>query len=360
MAFNWKAFATGFLEQTAEEIEKSSDRVEKYVEADYTNKLEEARKLREERRDRKNNVRKAVSTLKQFGITDDNLIANAIDQNGADGIIGIADALQTAVVDKGITINPETFIVGATDANLTIEDALKRLDGELKYIEADVPVRADGDKSFWERTFGGDLQEAALGRLERQFGEDYETLAAEVEESYTYEQPTGGVTIDWNQLRESKEIENLTPSEVRTAQSDFLDVIAGPMDLDVSWDNEKGEYVGKDAKTDRAQQAIMIASNATVLYDNLYSTYGNPAKARNEVVAYLSSRSYEENPPPPPGGAEDLTAEDYVLQRAADMKINTSNPNVKRSQLSALQSELRTKYGLNTEQINALLADYME
>jgi len=358
MAFNWKAFATGFLEQTAEEIDKSSERVQKYVEADYSTKLEEAKKLREERREERNNVRKAVSTLKQFGITDENIIANAIDQNGADGIVGIADALQTAVIEKGKTIDPETFITGATDAELTIEDALKRLDGELQYIEADVPVRADGDKSFWERTFGGDLQGAAVGRLERQFGEDYEQLSAEVAQNYTYEEPTGGVTVDWAQLRDAKEIENLSPSEVRSAQADFVDVIAGPMGLDVSWDREQKKYIGADVKTQKFQDALEIASGATVMYDTQYGLYGNAARARNEVINYLQSRDYSATPPPPPLG--DLTAEEYVARRAQDMKIDTSNPDARRTQLSTIQTELRTQYGLNTEQINALLSDYTE
>jgi hypothetical protein len=361
----FKAFATGFLEQTAKEITKGSDRVEEYVKADYVTNLEQARKNREERRAEKKQAEKAVSILKNFGIQDETKIANILDQNGYDGIVTLADTLQTAVLERGVTIDPETFITGIADENLTIEDAMKRLEGDLKYVEADVPVRADGDKSFWERTFGLDYAGSATRELEQAFGEDYRTVASEAAGEYIMEEPTGGATIDYTQLYKAKDIKNLTPEATRTAVNDFVEVIAGPMGLEVSYDTQTNTYVGRDVKTAKFQEALAIASDAAVLYDSLYVTYDeNAAKARAQTIQYLQSQFNQPAPSeettttdtaPTTTEAPAMTPQEYAISRAQDMAIDTANPDVRNVAIGTIQRELRTRYKLNTQQINEII-----
>lgn len=351
-----KGFLTGFFEEGARQINKASDRVEEYVKADYVSNLEQARTLREEKRAERKQLDKAIATLKNFGIQDEATIANTLDQNGIEGVITLADAVQTAVVERGVKIDPATLITGASDANLTIKDVMKRLEGDLKYIDADVPVRADGDKSFWERTLGLDYKGSALGELEEAFGEDYRTVASEARGEYTYEDPTGSVRIDYAQLQKGKDFKNLSPAEVAKATNDFIDVIKGPMGLDISWDPDAQTYVGADIKSAKYDEALRIASEAGVMYDALFVTYqGNAARARQQTINYLQSLFV--NQQEEVGAVTDTTTStvntpsdpaEFARAEASRMGWDSLNPDVKRSAKADLVRKLTTApYNLN-------------
>jgi hypothetical protein len=355
MGFDFGAFAAGFAEETADIITEKRKNVEELVKAKYVSAFEEAKKVREQNRETKKKSREAIQTLKSLGIKDETKIANLLDQNGHEGLISLSAKLQEKAFD-GITIDPEAFLTNVANSELTIEDAFKRLDGDVKYIEAGVPVNADGEKSFWERVLGMDYAEGATRRVESAMGEKYSDLLSEARDERTYAEATGGIDINWDELRKANPGDGLSAGEIASLEDDFYEFLGPSFGVGRGFDEKSQMYIETEEREGAIVGARKAASDAARAIDILVRQGTPVGTARNQVLNQLigAEQGAEESADAGTPDAE-MTAEEYAQKRAKEFNIQTSNPDVLRTQISTIQSELRTKYGLGTEEINAIV-----
>jgi len=357
MGFDFGAFAAGFAEETADIITEKRKSAEELVKAKYISAFEEAKKVREKNRETKKKSREAIQTLKSLGIKDETKIANLLDQNGHEGIIGLSAKLQEKAFE-GITIDPEAFLTNVADKELTIEDAFKRLDGDLKYIEAGVPLNSSGEKSFWEDVLGMDYAESATRRVESSMGEKYSDVLSEARDERTYAEATGGIDINWNELRKANPGDGLSPGEIASYEDDFYAYLSPSFGVERSFNKETGLYVETEETEGAIAAARKAASDASRAVDILVRQGTPVGTARNRVLNGLLGAEKEDGgggDGGEDGGDGDMTAQQYAQKRAEDFQIQTSNPEIRRTQIATIQSELRTKYGLSTEEINAIV-----
>lgn len=332
MAFNWKSFATGFMEKAVDEFETEKAERKELFKLDYMDKLQRSREERDRRRNERKELDRAGKRLVSLGLSS-GAAGQILEQEGAEGANALYELTSKAMA-SGAKINVETFVSGAYDANLSITDAIDRVMGELKPKEGAKPA-AVGEESFFGKLFGMDrVDEQTAQFYQKTFGEDYGTIAAEAEGAYERTPMTGTAKIDYSQLyledpdaelntqikqaqlkklqAESKKddkFKSLTPSQLNTARKD-LGVVAGAKhNVTLKWTEEEG-YILPPNATNKHLLALADATSAMVQLDALNDKIGY---AQAYKVVESSLMETEEAPPPPPPEDEDADADAVVV-----------------------------------------------
>lgn len=335
MAFNWKQFAAGFMEKAVSDFESEKAERKELFKLDYMDKLATAREERNNRRKEKKELTDAGNRLISLGL-DPSAAGAVLRQEGAAGAQALYDLTSRAMA-AGAKIDPEAFVSGAYDANMTITDAIDQVMGELVPAEPGTKPAAMQEESFFGKLFNIEsVDEKTAQYYAKTFGEDYETISAEARGEYKRGPAIeGGVKIDYSQLyvedpdaelntqikqaqlaklqeeaKDDDKIKSLTPSQLNTARKE-LGVIAGAKHgVELKWDEEQG-YILPAQATNKHLLAMADATNAMVQLDALNDKIGY-AQAFQVVEKSLMPTA-EPPPPPPPEGDAGADADAEVV-----------------------------------------------
>ena len=285
MAFNWKQFAAGFMEKAVSDFESEKAERKELFKLDYMDKLSTAREERNNRRKEKKDLTDAGNRLISLGL-DPSAAGAVLRQEGAAGAQALYDLTSRAMA-AGAKIDPEAFVSGAYDANMTITDAIDQVMGELVPAEPGAKPAAMQEESFFGKLFNIEsVDEKTAQYYAKTFGEDYETISAEARGEYKRGPVIeGGVKIDYSMLKpedpdaelnrkvkqaqlnqieaEIKEMQTgkkkaLTPSQLNSAGKTITEAVSKSMNVELSW-SEEGGYVLAPDQTQKALTAQLQA-----------------------------------------------------------------------------------------------------
>jgi len=337
MAFNWKQFAAGFMEKAVSDFETEKAERKELFKADYVDKLEQARSEREKRRQEKKALRDAGRRLMGIDGMTESAASAVLLNEGAEGAEDIYKLVRAQEI-AGADVNIDEFVGSTYDSNLTINDAVNQVMGELVPVAPGAKPPAMGEQSFFGKLFNMDkVDERTVDQFQKAFGEDYQQIASEARAEYDYEVgPSGTVQIDYSALKESDPMEDLkrraleievelaekklaegdsgiepmSASDSRAARKDILAELSTEMQIDLQYDPQSGLITSAKGTADQLALATRLASTGM----ELIQAYGGgkeggyPA-AYNKTIRTLLGRAAVTDAKDPNAIVEDETVE---------------------------------------------------
>lgn len=328
MAFKIGSFLGGFAEAASEDKRQKEDEIRDLVKASYADTLSEAKELRKERKAKREALKDLGRQLKAMNMSDAQ-VAGVL-SNGVEGAKHTLDALRTTAVaygKAGKQFDVNTFVTASEDANMSIDDAVDKIMGNLKAGEATMPDIAD------QETFFGSTRKFAEGQmaqLQKAFGEDLGTLQAEVRGDYEYGD-IPAATIDYQamgledpladlQKREQElqievleaELEKakeegkagaLKSADAIKAKKEIYGRLAAEMQIDLLYDEETNTVTTTNGTADQVTLATRLADKGMILVQ-AFGGSKNFVNAYNEAIEILIPQAVGATPPPAAGSQQ--------------------------------------------------------
>ena len=384
MAFKIGSFLGGFAEAASEDKRQKEDEIRDLVKASYADTLSEAKELRKERKAKREALKDLGRQLKAMNMSDAQ-VAGVL-SNGVEGAKHTLDALRTTAVaygKAGKQFDVNTFVTASEDANMSIDDAVDKIMGNLKAGEATMPDVAD------QETFFGSTRKFAEGQmsqLQKAFGEDLGTLQAEVRGDYEYGD-IPAATIDYQamglpdpmadlqkreaeleidvleaELKKAKEDGTagaLKSSDATKAKKEIYGRLAAEMQIDLKYDDETGSVTTTKGSADQVRLATQLADKGMVLMQafggskNFVNAYqqtidmlipqaiGTPNLDANDNTDTVSSTDTSDQPAGElPAFSANQNPDDYIRSASNILNVTSLNARQKANARTAIVRKL--------------------
>lgn len=310
MAFKLGAFARGFTEAAVERKQETENEIRDLLRNSFAQSLQEATELRKERRAKRQQLQDIGSQLKALGMSEAQ--AAGVLSNGPDGAKRQLDLLINTAAEYGKAGKPFSitdFVSGAEQSNLTIEEGINRIMGDLQPESTQVELPSFAR----ERTLLGGGEKFAMrqiAQMEGAFGEKLGTLQAEARGDFTRGE-VPGVTIDYakmgvpspladlqkeeiqlkikkleKDLNDTDKFDALSVGEQRAARRDLSGVLENVLGVSLKYDEETQRYITKPGQEAAALRAMQIATQGMTMLNSLNKSLGY-ADAYSTVESFL-------------------------------------------------------------------------
>jgi len=252
MAFNWKAFATGFLSDQAEQMEKRRLLNEKYKE-----RMEEeyrvARNTYSKRKAVVGQTMNEVAKLRSLGASDQHIKAAVA--SGPEAVFKLSTALGKASGKMGGTKLSHAQV----DAYISGADLFEEHDASLReFVESSYGLgRSQEDDvqyeqpNLFERAFGVKLKEGTRARLDQEKAYDglskMDVIELSRQEAYQSLMPGSFLTLDSAVLYDPFEVNKSFSSFVKSEIKAVQDTQAYMAETDIDKKREMTEAAAYDA-----------------------------------------------------------------------------------------------------------------
>jgi hypothetical protein len=221
MAFNWKAFATGFLSDQAEQMEKRRLLNEKYKEQ-MEEEYRVARNTYSKRKAVVGQTMNEVAKLRSLGASDQHIKAAVA--SGPEAVFELSTALGKASGKMGGTklshAQVDAYISGADlfeEHDASVREFVESSYGLGRTQEDDVPYE---QPNIFERAFGVNLKEGTRARLDQEKAYDglskMDVIELSRQEAYQSLMPGSFLTLDSAVLYDPFEVNKSFSSFVKS------------------------------------------------------------------------------------------------------------------------------------------------
>jgi len=252
MAFNWKAFATGFLSDQAEQMEKRRLLNEKYKEQ-MEEEYRVARNTYSKRKAVVGQTMNEVAKLRSLGASDQHIKAAVA--SGPEAVFKLSTALGKASGKMGGTklshAQVDAYISGADlfeEHDASLREFVESSYGLGRTQEDDVPYE---QPNIFERAFGVNLKEGTRARLDQQKAYDglskMDVIELSRQEAYQSLMPGSFLTLDSAVLYDPFEVNKSFSSFVKSEIKAVQDTQAYMAETDIDKKREMTEAAAYDA-----------------------------------------------------------------------------------------------------------------
>jgi len=252
MAFNWKAFATGFLSDQAEQMEKRRLLNEKYKEQ-MEEEYRVARNTYSKRKAVVGQTMNEVAKLRSLGASDQHIKAAVA--SGPEAVFKLSTALGKASGKMGGTKLSHAQV----DAYISGADLFEEHDASLReFVESSYGLgRSQEDDvqyeqpNLFERAFGVKLKEGTRARLDQEKAYDglskMDVIELSRQEAYQSLMPGSFLTLDSAVLYDPFEVNKSFSSFVKSEIKAVQDTQAYRAETDIDKKREMTEAAAYDA-----------------------------------------------------------------------------------------------------------------
>lgn len=252
MAFNWKAFATGFLSDQAEQMEKRRLLNEKYKEQ-MEEEYRVARNTYSKRKAVVGQTMNEVAKLRSLGASDQHIKAAVA--SGPEAVFKLSTALGKASGKMGGTklshAQVDAYISGADlfeEHDASLREFVESSYGLGRSQEDDVPYE---QPNIFERAFGVKLKEGTRARLDQEKAYDglskMDVIELSRQEAYQSLVPGSFLTLDSAVLYDPFEVNKSFSSFVKSEIKAVQDTQAYRAETDIDKKREMTEAAAYDA-----------------------------------------------------------------------------------------------------------------
>jgi len=252
MAFNWKAFATGFLSDQAEQMEKRRLLNEKYKEQ-MEEEYRVARNTYSKRKAVVGQTMNEVAKLRSLGASDQHIKAAVA--SGPEAVFKLSTALGKASGKMGGTklshAQVDAYISGADlfeEHDASLREFVESSYGLGRSQEDDVPYE---QPNIFERAFGVKLKEGTRARLDQEKAYDglskMDVIELSRQEAYQSLMPGSFLTLDSAVLYDTFEVNKSFSSFVKSEIKAVQDTQAYMAETDIDKKREMTEAAAYDA-----------------------------------------------------------------------------------------------------------------
>ena len=252
MAFNWKAFATGFLSDQAEQMEKRRLLNEKYKEQ-MEEEYRVARNTYSKRKAVVGQTMNEVAKLRSLGASDQHIKAAVA--SGPEAVFKLSTALGKASGKMGGTklshAQVDAYISGADlfeEHDASVREFVESSYGLGRTQEDDVQYE---QPNLFERAFGVKLKEGTRARLDQQKAYDglskMDVIELSRQEAYQSLMPGSFLTLDSAVLYDPFEVNKSFSSFVKSEIKAVQDTQAYRAETDIDKKREMTEAAAYDA-----------------------------------------------------------------------------------------------------------------
>ena len=252
MAFNWKAFATGFLSDQAEQMEKRRLLNEKYKEQ-MEEEYRVARNTYSKRKAVVGQTMNEVAKLRSLGASDQHIKAAVA--SGPEAVFKLSTALGKASGKMGGTklshAQVDAYISGADlfeEHDASVREFVESSYGLGRTQEDDVPYE---QPNIFERAFGVKLKEGTRARLDQEKAYDglskMDVIELSRQEAYQSLMPGSFLTLDSAVLYDTFEVNKSFSSFVKSEIKAVQDTQAYMAETDIDKKREMTEAAAYDA-----------------------------------------------------------------------------------------------------------------
>ena len=252
MAFNWKAFATGFLSDQAEQMEKRRLLNEKYKEQ-MEEEYRVARNTYSKRKAVVGQTMNEVAKLRSLGASDQHIKAAVA--SGPEAVFELSTALGKASGKMGGTklshAQVDAYISGADlfeEHDAGVREFVESSYGLGRTQEDDVPYE---QPNIFERAFGVNLKEGTRARLDQEKAYDglskMDVIELSRQEAYQSLMPGSFLTLDSAVLYDPFEVNKSFSSFVKSEIKAVQDTQAYMAETDIDKKREMTEAAAYDA-----------------------------------------------------------------------------------------------------------------
>lgn len=252
MAFNWKAFATGFLSDQAEQMEKRRLLNEKYKEQ-MEEEYRVARNTYSKRKAVVGQTMNEVAKLRSLGASDQHIKAAVA--SGPEAVFKLSTALGKASGKMGGTklshAQVDAYISGADlfeEHDAGVREFVESSYGLGRTQEDDVPYE---QPNIFERAFGVNLKEGTRARLDQEKAYDglskMDVIELSRQEAYQSLMPGSFLTLDSAVLYDPFEVNKSFSSFVKSEIKAVQDTQAYMAETDIDKKREMTEAAAYDA-----------------------------------------------------------------------------------------------------------------
>lgn len=252
MAFNWKAFATGFLSDQAEQMEKRRLLNEKYKEQ-MEEEYRVARNTYSKRKAVVGQTMNEVAKLRSLGASDQHIKAAVA--SGPEAVFKLSTALGKASGKMGGTklshAQVDAYISGADlfeEHDADVREFVESSYGLGRTQEDDVPYE---QPNIFERAFGVNLKEGTRARLDQEKAYDglskMDVIELSRQEAYQSLMPGSFLTLDSAVLYDPFEVNKSFSSFVKSEIKAVQDTQAYMAETDIDKKREMTEAAAYDA-----------------------------------------------------------------------------------------------------------------
>ena len=252
MAFNWKAFATGFLSDQAEQMEKRRLLNEKYKEQ-MEEEYRVARNTYSKRKAVVGQTMNEVAKLRSVGASDQHIKAAVA--SGPEAVFKLSTALGKASGKMGGTklshAQVDAYISGADlfeEHDASVREFVESSYGLGRTQEDDVQYE---QPNLFERAFGVKLKEGTRARLDQQKAYDglskMDVIELSRQEAYQSLMPGSFLTLDSAVLYDPFEVNKSFSSFVKSEIKAVQDTQAYRAETDIDKKREMTEAAAYDA-----------------------------------------------------------------------------------------------------------------
>ena len=252
MAFNWKAFATGFLSDQAEQMEKRRLLNEKYKEQ-MEEEYRVARNTYSKRKAVVGQTMNEVAKLRSLGASDQHIKAAVA--SGPEAVFKLSTALGKASGKMGGTklshAQVDAYISGADlfeEHDASLREFVESSYGLGRSQEDDVPYE---QPNIFERAFGVKLKEGTRARLDQEKAYDglskMDVIELSRQEAYQSLMPGSFLTLDSAVLYDPFEVNKSFSSFVKSEIKAVQDTQAYMAETDIDKKREMTEAAAYDA-----------------------------------------------------------------------------------------------------------------
>ena len=252
MAFNWKAFATGFLSDQAEQMEKRRLLNEKYKEQ-MEEEYRVARNTYSKRKAVVGQTMNEVAKLRSLGASDQHIKAAVA--SGPEAVFKLSTALGKASGKMGGTklshAQVDAYISGADlfeEHDASLREFVESSYGLGRSQEDDVPYE---QPNIFERAFGVKLKEGTRARLDQEKAYDglskMDVIELSRQEAYQSLMPGSFLTLDSAVLYDPFEVNKSFSSFVKSEIKAVQDTQAYKAETDIDKKREMTEAAAYDA-----------------------------------------------------------------------------------------------------------------
>lgn len=252
MAFNWKAFATGFLSDQAEQMEKRRLLNEKYKEQ-MEEEYRVARNTYSKRKAVVGQTMNEVAKLRSLGASDQHIKAAVA--SGPEAVFKLSTALGKASGKMGGTklshAQVDAYISGADlfeEHDASLREFVESSYGLGRSQEDDVPYE---QPNIFERAFGVKLKEGTRARLDQEKAYDglskMDVIELSRQEAYQSLMPGSFLTLDSAVLYDPFEVNKSFSSFVKSEIKAVQDTQAYRAETDIDKKREMTEAAAYDA-----------------------------------------------------------------------------------------------------------------
>jgi len=252
MAFNWKAFATGFLSDQAEQMEKRRLLNEKYKEQ-MEEEYRVARNTYSKRKAVVGQTMNEVAKLRSLGASDQHIKAAVA--SGPEAVFKLSTALGKASGKMGGTklshAQVDAYISGADlfeEHDAGVREFVESSYGLGGTQEDDVPYE---QPNIFERAFGVNLKEGTRARLDQEKAYDglskMDVIELSRQEAYQSLMPGSFLTLDSAVLYDPFEVNKSFSSFVKSEIKAVQDTQAYMAETDIDKKREMTEAAAYDA-----------------------------------------------------------------------------------------------------------------